>query len=424
MAHIEDIIGRLPQLYRDGELVRDVLEVPALQMEILDELSLEVQQAHWFNSAVELDDAAALATILGIQPETWQGLRQFRAWVHALRNAWLRHGTVTQAGLQAFVMEYIRLFQQAVGIIAIRSFAQFNEQFVVNDASFVENPPARKHVRIPAIDGIEPLHQFEIIQTGVDESVVNFLLTGLPTAPEFVPVVANISTGEALIFLGQIPPGQRLWIYSNVEGGVEARLENRDVSNKLYSVSNLEPGTPWEDAQVERPAKSLKLRRGKNDLWFLPIAHFDSQGLDRCLMALADLQLKQGRLDQTHFDSSLFYQEPVITLDAAWIEHEPASFQMHLPAGAMTHGAGEVSDALQDRDRLGSSLNLGINRLRAAGVKASVTLQPFSEMQRQQDFLTDVHPRIFREVGPTGIERIPDVGGLFQKTSFEDSTFR
>src|SRR5262245_26987328 len=119
MAHIDDMLSRLPQLYREGELVRDVLELPNLQIEILDELSREVQREHWFNLAVELKHAAGLAALLDIPPEDWQGLREYRAWVHALRNAWLRHGTATLAGLQTFVAEYTQLYKKATEITAL-----------------------------------------------------------------------------------------------------------------------------------------------------------------------------------------------------------------------------------------------------------------------------------------------------------------
>src|ERR1044071_5189613 len=97
------MLSRLPQLYRDGELVRDTLELPALQIEIFDQYAREVQRAHWFDTTLELEEAARLAALLDIAPEPWQTLGTFRAWVRALRDARLLYGAVTPRALQTFV---------------------------------------------------------------------------------------------------------------------------------------------------------------------------------------------------------------------------------------------------------------------------------------------------------------------------------
>ncbi len=425
MAHIDDMIFRLPQLYREGELVRELLALPGLQIEILDELGREVQREHWFDSAVELKNAAALAAVLDIPPEDWQGLQEYRAWVHALRNAWLRDGAATLAGLQAFVAEYVRLYQEAVEIQTIRTpLTLWSETFKRTEASFVENPPQRRFLRVPAIGGIEPLQQFSLTQKGLDDAYADFLLVGLATAPEYVPAMINTSTGQALIFLGKIAPGERLWIRATEAGGIFAKLEDRDVSAQFRSVSAVTPGTAWANTQVEQPAKALVLQRGKNDLWFLPIAHFDQQGLDRFLMALADLLLKQGRFDETGFEAALFFQEPAVLFSLAWTEIQPASFDLNLPAGAMVSPREQLEEALVERERLSFSLNLGVQKLKAAGVKGRVELMPFHEMQSQRDFIKEVLPKTIRQIGPTGADRRPDAGGLFEITTFNDSTFR
>src|SRR5262249_55021394 len=100
MAHLDDIVGRLPQLYRDGVLVRGLLGVPAVQVEVLDEVMREVQRAHWFDTTLELDEAGRLAAVLDIAPEAWHTLDTFRGWVEALRDAMLREGAVTPRALQ------------------------------------------------------------------------------------------------------------------------------------------------------------------------------------------------------------------------------------------------------------------------------------------------------------------------------------
>ncbi len=427
MGHALDMLARLPRLYRDGELVRDVLELPALQLEILDEEGREVQRAHWFNSALELDEAAKLAAILDIALEPWHTLGTYRAWVHSLRDARIRHGAITRRGLQGFVAAYHAGFQSAVGVpqlLVTRSIEKWTQQPSDSTAAFLENPPRTRRHRAPSSGGIEPLHHFSVDQKGLDESSAAFLLVGLPSAPESVPVVANVTTGHALIFLGNIAPGARLWIRPRADGTAEARLEGEDVSDRLRSVKGLVPGTAWSKPQVQFPARALPLARGKNDLWFLPVAHFDALGLDRFLLALAELVLQQGRWDETRFDQALFYQDPAVSLWVSWVETEPASFQIQLPAGALLSRADETPASLVNREMLGASLSQGVGQLKAAGVAAEVELRPFGEAQRQTDRLVAVLPLVHREVGPTGADRLPDAGGVLEVTDFEESTYR
>ena len=84
MKRVDDMAGRLPQLYRDGELLRGtrtsggVLEVPAVQIETIDEIAREIQRMHWFDQTYELEHAAMLAALLDLQPEPWQDLDTFR----------------------------------------------------------------------------------------------------------------------------------------------------------------------------------------------------------------------------------------------------------------------------------------------------------------------------------------------------------
>jgi hypothetical protein len=192
----------------------------------------------------------------------------------------------------------------------------------------------------------------------------------------------------------------------------------------MRSIAGLRPGVAWENSQVQQPARALVLKRGRNDLWFLPIAHFDALGLDRFLLALADLVLQQGRYDQSDFDQALFYQDPAVNLRITWVETQPASFEIQLPAGALLNRAGELEESLQERQYLGFSLDQGVQKLRAAGIGARVRMRPFEETQGQIDRVVAVLPLVQREVGPTGADRLPDAGGLFEVTEFEGSTFR
>ncbi len=426
MSHLDAMRERLPLLYRDGELVNGLLAVPGLQLEILDEEGVAVQRAHWFDLALELEEAARLAAVLDFSPEPWQELETFRAWVHALRNALVEEGAVTPRALQRFAREYVERFQEARDLTVwdTRRQAAFSAERAADRPGFVEYPAKRVFARAPTVGGIEPLQQFNIVNRGLDEAHAALLLTGLPEGPESVPVVANLTTGEAIAYLGDVPPGARLWIRAEEDGTATARLERDDVSDRLRSVAPLTPGVAWGSAQVTQPARALRLARGRNDLWFLPVAHFDERGLDRVLLALAELALTQGRWDETGFDESLFYQEPAVTLRLTWVEITPASFDLQLPGGTLLSRAGELEQTLEDRELLGRSVDLGVRQLRAAGVDGKAVLAPFADVLGQGDAVVLVLPLVAREVGPTGADAMPDAGGVWDTTDFDDSTFR
>jgi len=431
MQRADEMASRLPLLYQDGELLRGsesgasggLLEVPAVQFEILDEDGREVQISHWFETARALGDAGMLAALLDFTPEPWQNLEVFRAWVDSNRDAMLLDGAVTKAALQDFVVSYSARFQAAADLSVVR-INQWADPPSRTQPSFVENPLLRRYQRVPDQGGIEPLFQFSLVQRGLDDSFASFLLSGLPEAPESAPVIVNLTTGEALIYLGNIDPGQRLAIRATQDGKVTAALEGADVTGRLRSVTGLQPGTPWQNSSVMQPARALTLKRGSNDLWFLPVAHYDTLGLDRFLLSLADLIIKQGRFGQSGFDQALFYQEPAVILRVSWLEVQPAKFDVRLPAGSLISKAGGLEKALTDRDALGTSLDEGVRKLRAAGVASTVSLLPFAEVQGQLDLLTSVLPMTVREIGPSGADRLPDAGGVFQVTSFDNSTFR
>ncbi len=432
MAHAESMRQLLPQLYRDGELLNGLLALLALQLEIADQDAFEVQRSHWFDACLERDEAEKLGAVLDIPAEAWQSLPQYRDWVHSLLDATLQEGACTKAALQLFITEYTDRFQRTAEMDLPFSLNRWSNVPSDNLPAFIENPLVRRVHKAPAIGGIEPLTQFEVVNRGLDEAKAGFLLTGLSTGPEYVPVIANLTTGQALIVMDKVPTGSRLWIRSESNGLATAMLEGRDITSKLRSApipvqgsgTLSSPMQPWPNSSVETPAKAMTLKRGANQLWFLPVAHFDMDGLDRFPLALADLALKQGRFDQTEFDDALFYQEPAVSLQVTWLETRPASFRAELPGGALKYRSGALDSALKNRDILESSLVQAINRLRPAGVEASVQMRPFQSVQPQGDRLTAVLPLVHREGGPMGADKLPETGGLFEVTRFEDSTFR
>jgi hypothetical protein len=343
--------------------------------------------------------------------------------------------------LQNFVAEYLTGYQQTVGTsfmptVTLRQASDiiWSSSYAVDTPSFVENPPIRRFQRATSPGGIEPLQQFQIVNKGLDNSEASFLLVGLETGPESVPVIVNLTTGEALIYDGSIGTGQRLWINPDGAGGVQATLERQDVSAKIRSVAGLVPGTPWAATQISSPAKPITIPRGTNDFWYLPVAHYNDPGLDRVLLSFPDLTVTDGRYDSADFDHAIFYLEPAAILTVSWLETQPATVDIALPGGLMYSPASASADPsavaadlqrqVGERDLLETSLNKGVNRLKAAGVVATVELMPFRERQGSNEYLTSLQPVVVRERAPTGADALVNKGGLFGVTDFDDSTFR
>jgi hypothetical protein len=434
MKRVDDMSRRLPQLYRDGELLRGsrttggVLEVPAVQIETADEIAREIQRMHWFDRTYELEHAAMLAALLDFKPQTWQDLDTFRPWVHALRDAMIKEGGVTVDAIRTFVADYAEAFEAATSVDAIGQVGDWTNAPAAPDAAanaapaFIEYPLVRRFARLPPAGTIEPLSRFTVRNRGLEETTLSFFIAGTAAGREAAPLIANLTTGEALLFMDEIPEGKRLWIRST-EGALEAVLEDEDVTSKLRSIASLEPGKHVTTAQMVEPAKPLRLPRGDSELWFFPLALFDVRGLDRYLFSMPDLVLTEGRFNQSTFDHALFYQPPRMVLYASWLEEAPASFEIQLPAAVLrsTRPAGE---ALARRTVLANALIEGVNMLHAAGVEATVTMNGFAETQRQRDELRLMMPVQLREYGTVGADRITERGAAFELTPFDESTFR
>ncbi|HVE70031.1 MAG TPA: hypothetical protein VNI54_01585 [Thermoanaerobaculia bacterium] len=434
MKRVDDMAARLPQLYRDGELLRGsrfsggVLEVPASELEMADEIAREIQRMHWFDRTYELEHAAMLAALLDLPPQPWQDLDTYRPWVHALRDAMLKEGGVTVDAIQSFISVYAEAFESATGVDAVGQVGEWTAALAAPTApanaspAFIEYPRVRRVARFPSAGALEPLSRFNAVNRGFTESALSFLMTGTSMGREAAPLIANLTTGEALLFADEVPEGKRLWIRAN-GATLAAQLEDEDVTAKLRFVANLEPGKPVTTADLTAPAKPLTLRRGTNELWFFPLALFDVRGLDRYLFSMPDLALTEGRFDTSAFDHALFYQQPLMVLFASWLEESPATFEAHLPA-AILRSERPASEARARRTLLGSALSEGVEKLRAAGVAAMVALDGFGETQRQLDRLRFVMPVHLSEYGSTGADRITERGGTFDLTTHDESTFR
>ncbi|WP_164212863.1 hypothetical protein, partial [Stenotrophomonas maltophilia] len=78
------------------------------------------------------------------------------------------------------------------------------------------------------------------------------LFTGLADGPEAAPLIANLTTGAALVWRGRIPPGAQLAIRVQGDRAI-ALLDGADVSDRLVGLTGFVPGEAWSPTQVATP---------------------------------------------------------------------------------------------------------------------------------------------------------------------------
>ena len=432
MGRRADLLNRLPDLYREGEMVGRFGAVFGNQFEMLDETARDVRRSHFFSQCLDLEDAAKLGAILDIAPEPFQGLTEYRGWVNGLRDARLRAGSVTREGIRIFTQLYLDGFEAGNRVQITPTSGRLGFEASEEMPALIENPPVARYMRGPGVDGITPLDQFPLDNRGLDPVPLGCVLTARgDQGGEFAPMIANLTTGEALVYLGRLEPGKRLFLLPVATGdgfGLEARVENDDVTDKMRLIDPLVPGQAASAVAAEGPLRPLMLNRGENTLWFLPLAHYDVPGLDRALFALAGEGMKQGRWDQTTFwnpkdlSGSIFVQPAQASLQVAWAESAPATIELRIPTGVMRSDDGGIDAALAARENLQIAFGIALTQLSAAGVEARARLAPKSEHQPMHDSLRFIAPTTFREGGSTGADRIPDTDARYGITKLDDST--
>lgn len=415
------VLGHLPTLYREGEVLGAFAGTWGVQLDGLDEAGTSVQRAHWFDATPDLDEAVALAALLDVAPEPFHaGLGEFRAWVHAMVRARLRLGAVTREALRVLVGDYAEGFQRAAGIQTVAPLDAWSAD--ATGPQLVDNPTRVRRARLPDSGGWEPLAHLEVDNRGLDPAPWAVVLRGSGESSEHSPLVVNRTTGHAVLYRGSLAPGQRLTLAPSAADRAQLRadLDGHDVTDRLRVWTALDPGAGGPgDPAPDVPAGALA--RGRNALWFLPLATYDAPGLGRYLLAMADDTLTQARFGTTRFDRSLFAQPALVSAQVAWVEAQPATLEVRLPAATLTSDPGRTEDAVLARGRLEAGLDAAVDRTAGAGVAADVVLRAFTERQPGEAHLTGTWPRTFRAAGPTGADALPDSGAAFDLTDFDDS---
>jgi hypothetical protein len=425
MARRDDMAERLPPAWREGELVTGLLGVIAAQLELLDDEAREVQRAHFWGSALNFPEVAGMAAVLDIAPEPGQQRDEFRAWVDALRDAILGFGGPTPAAVRQVVAEYAQRHAEAARLPRLLPpLGAWGSGEDDPPPRLVETPRRWRWVVAPGSGAVEPLQQMTVENRGLDPAAAHFLLRGLAGGPERSPLLANLTTGEALALAADVPQGGMLALAAQSDGTMRASLDGHDITPALGSIAGLLPGRPWTPAELVTPARAITLRPGANRIWFLPVARFDVAGLDRYLAALAEAAMVQGRFDGASFDTALFYQDPLVHLLVGFQEAVPAAFRVDLDARWMLAPPGRTAEALAVRERLDFALARAVGRIRALGVTSELQLLPSRSLQPSPDRLVAIGPKRLRDAGSTGADRLLPRGASFDSTSFDQTAFR
>jgi hypothetical protein len=436
---LEQIQASLPPPYSIAadSVLQSFLQVIAADLEIYQEDLDRMRQTHWIPTIYRLADAAKLGALLDIQPFTWEHLDLYRERLLALVVARLK-GSLGPNEIREFVYTYLLKTERALDATFVPGLQRvtLDEAYqppaarpLFRRLELEENPHRQRTSKVLADrnGNIPYLFRWSESNKGLSDTAVELNISGLLHYRTVTPVLVNLTTGSLLGFAGRIPFGQTLTITRAEPDApledrtLKATLDGNDVTHLLFSVEGFELGVPFSKQQQEPKPLLPGLKRGSNEWIFLSVGMFDIRGLDRFFFSMASQELREATFDETTFDNSLFPSGPIAKLEMTWMETEPACFELHVPKYMVIESSIMTSEPVHDEVAL--ALELSIDGLRAAGVKAQVRFVPFKEVQRQR-----VHARIPWKVldpekGPTGETRLVELGGRFGESTLDQSRF-
>jgi hypothetical protein len=438
MRELDRILDLLPPPYAvaaDATLPR-LLDAVAIELEVLQEDLDRMQRTHWVNFAYALGDLARLADSVGVEPLPGETVDSFRARLIPLVRARL-DGAVGPGQIRAFVRDYLQGAERALrstfvpalgGLAGEAPFGVPDGRPNYRPLALVENPERlRRSASLAGIAGRVPyLHRWEERNDGLADTVATFAVTGFPGGRTAVPLVVNLTTGDLIGYAGVLRVGRRLTLEAAGAGDprlVRASLDGDDVTGRVFSVSGFRAGVPFEPDDLDPAPLLPRLARGPNRWVFLSVGLFDVRGLNHVFYAIAGDDLREGEFDDTFFDRAVFPSGPVAGLEMAWTEVEPASFEVRVPWGVVAE-APELA-GLPDgpaHDRLADALSASVDGLRAAGVRARVVFEPFTDTQPQSVRATLPWVVIDPERGPLGGDEL-ELGARFGESALDRTRF-
>jgi len=444
MSALQNMLALLPMPYvnDDVALVTRVLAVCAAEVEAAGEDVERMRASHWIERAYRGADVDKLAALAGARRFEHEPTAIFRTRATILAAARLR-GAVTPRQIRRFVYDYLVAMERLLdctlvpglrGIDDDDAWTTIADRPQFRPLAFIENPRRFRRSLSLRDTGARVTHFRRWIETnrGLDEAPVAFHITGIADGVTAMPSILirpldATGTPPMLIgYRGVVRPGRTLTIEAigKTAQGWRARatMEGRDVSAHLYSIAPFVFGGEHL-IETDAPAAPL-LERGRNELTYLAPAFLDRPALDYVSFMADDPLLREAVLEQSTFDHALFPTGTAAYLEMSWSEAEAAAFEVRIPRGMVIESKtikGELALAGMDRtpyEEIAAELEEMLPMLRAAGVRAALRFEPYSDRQEQFDrFVEPGRVELDAERAPTGIDSF-GTSGRFDSTPF------
>lgn len=433
MNRLDAMRDRLAPVWssEEGTLTHALLSLIAVHLAAYDEDMNRVQRSHWVDTAFEMDDLVRIGALFQVDPAPWETESLYRARLKATIAARLR-GAVSRDVLEFVLVAILGGAQAALGSRyadlpagAGRGKPVFHTgpDGPSHLPAFVEFPLRRRRARQLLEQGglLRPLARITLENTGLFPAPLQGVIRGVKDAKTAVPLIANLTNGQVMVYRGFVACGQSLVIGVDPDGAFTAHLDGTDVSADFTTGTGFAPGEPFTPAIPDDDPTPLMLERGTNQLWAFPLALYDQPSLGTGVFAMPGADVGQGRWEgdgATHppFGKALFEQPPALSLDLYWDERTPASFRFLIPAGVVRREAGGEMDAPTERERLFTLMEATVDSLRAAGVDGHVAARPLRETQHQTDRVRVLDPTRLAETQPTET-RLAGVSALFDHSA-------
>lgn len=429
MSGLSRMLEVLPPPYTVAQdsVIAQLLNVAALEMDAFQEDLDFYQRSHFIQTVVRLREAEMIGALVNIPRFEWENVDAYRGRLRALVKALLR-GAIGPAEIRDFVFTYLTTVAPALvpglrfAVTADEAFGALRDHPLYRPLRLLENPVRdRASNTLRAVNGRVPyLFRWEEENGGLDDTLPSFQISGV-LAGTSIPILVNLTTGQLIGYKAKLRFGQTLRIRSKKSDDrtAVAEIDGADVTVHLFSAHDFSLGTPLAPEEIDPKPLVPQLVRGANEWIFLSIGHYDIRGLNRFFFSMPNGELREGVFDETRFDHAIFPSGTAAQVRMDWRETEPASFEVHVPR----YAAEAPGEADPDFTQVGEALHDSIRRLHAAGVRAELRFDPFTEEQRQQERFRLGAKTLDPETGPAGDRDRLTLGGRFGESSLGDSQF-
>ena len=291
MNRLDLIRDRLPPVWssEQGTLTHAVLALIANHMAAYDEDMNRVQRAHWVDTAFDMVDLVKIGALFQIAPAPWETESMYRVRLKATVAARLR-GAVSRDVLEFVLVAILHGAQEALGSHYARLPANAGQGVSVfhtgpegpaDRPAFVEFPVRRRRSPelLEAGGLMRPLSKIRVENKGVFPAALQGVIRGVRGAKTAVPLIANLTNGQVMVYRGLLECGQALVLGVTPDGDFTARLDGEDVAAEFTTGAGFVPGEAFTPVIPDPDPTALVLERGMNELWVFPLALYDSPSL-------------------------------------------------------------------------------------------------------------------------------------------------